>query len=485
MFARATQSKLYVCKRTPFYNQPKTLFMKRLRNAAGLVFIGLNLFLITSCGETEPDVTDPADCAEPMAWLYKTPIPEPDFANFPCGYTMDGNDVSNRAFHEISWQYFLWLTEIEKGSTVPRFETMFNDASINLSETDPKSKTHILGGIQQAHSEGVLVDENGRAVYTSMMINKTYRDFVVSNKLNVPSELRKFDDKTNFPEGSMSMKASWKIIPKGQAAPKGAYTRLATIYDVVEVGGNLTTSDVYTDPAKQTTRKETVALVGFHIAVVVKDHPEFIWATFEHNDNAPNYILKNQTVGTGVPSSESKTFYKAGTKVENGNVSNLGGLKVDPVTQVISGIYIDDATTQVYRRYQYGGGNKENQDNIEALNTQIHLTTDSNEMWQSNYSEVGAVWFNTPNALVPNWSLTVDPSIETGSKTLSNSTIETFTQDPNQLNSCFSCHNTMKYNPTSGPGIDGKNVLTSHILLKNYANAVSEGAVRITIDRNK
>jgi len=115
----------------------------------------------------------------------------------------------------------------------------------------------------------------------------------------------------------------------------------------------------------------------------------------------------------------------------------------------------------------------------------VHKTTDERKMWQSNYSEVGAVWFNTANALIPNWALTVDPSIETGSKTLSNSTIETFTQDPNQPNSCFSCHNTMRYNATEGPSIDGKNVLTSHILLKNYVNQVLNEAVKVQVDRNR
>ncbi len=463
--------------------------MKQRRNFAYLCFIGLNFLFLVGCDSsgTEPTEPDAGECPPPMAWLSENPIPEPDYANFPCGYTMDGDEVSNRAFHEISWQYFLWLTEEveEGGETMLRFETMYNDASINLSENDPAGKTHILGGIQQAHSEGVLVDENKRAVYTSMMIDNTYRDFIVSNKLNDPEVLRNFSATTDFPVGSMSLKASWKIVPAGTSAPKGAYTRKSTIYDVVDVNGNLMTSDVFSDPAKRTTREETVALVGFHIAVVVKDHPEFIWATFEHNDNAPDYILKNQTTGTGVPSNTTETFYKAGTDVANCNVGNLGAIQVDPVTQQISGYYGVDATTQVYRRYQYGGGTNENQQNIEDLNKEVHQTTDARKMWQSNYSEVGAVWFNKANALVPNWSLTVNDSIQTGSKTLSNATIETFTQDPNQPNSCFSCHNTMRYNATEGPSIEGKNVLTSHILLKNYVNAILNGAVSVQIDRNR
>ena len=458
-------------------------------------FIGMSLLamlFIASCsnpeGVPEEENGESENCPKPMAWLSENPIPEPDYENFPCGYTVDSADaVTNSAFHEISWQYFLWLTEevTVDGDNMLRFESMYNDEAINLNADDPNAKTHILGGIQQAGSNSVLVDNNGRAVYTSMMINDVYRDFVVNNKLNTSEGLENFPADTNFDNGSMSIKAAWKIIPENQIAPEGAYTRKATIYDVVKIDGNLTTSDNYKDPAKQTTREETVALVGFHIAVVIKDHPEFIWATFEHNDNAPNYIVHQPNSGPGVPSSTSKTFYKAETKPEDCNVSNLGALSVDEETQVISQYYVDNSTTQVYRNHQYGGGSETNQDNIERLNKEVHDALPSGSIWK-NYSEVGAVWFDIDNGhLVPNWSLTVDPNLETGSKTLSNSVIETFTQDVNNQNSCFSCHNTMPYTPLNGKGIDGKNVLTSHILLKNYINTVNESETVITIDRKE
>lgn len=428
------------------------------------------------------------DCPTPLVWLDNAKVPEPNYKTFPCGYTVDSDGgATNLAFHEISWQYFLWLTETVdvKAKKMLRFESMFNDASINMKAINPKSKSHILAGIQQAGSNSVLVDENGRAVYTSMIINTTYRDFVRKNKLYTPDGLRDFSDTTNFPKGSMSMKASWKIVPKGEKPPKGAYTREATLYKVVNIDGNLTTSDNYKDPAKRETIKEQVALVGFHIAVVVNEHPEFIWATFEHNENAPSLLLKNSTepVSDEYVSDKDFTFYKAKTPASMCNISNLGTLEIDE-NQKITGAYGVDAATQVYRRYQYGGGTDSNQINISNLNDLVHSKLPENSLW-NNYHEVGAVWFNVADGLKPNWSLTLADSIETGSKTLSNSTIETFTQDPNQQNSCFSCHNTTSYNPTEGVGIEGKNVLTSHILLKNYYNTLHQGEVRQTVQRSK
>ena len=442
--------------------------------------------LITSCKDGPENLYTSAaideNCPKPLAWLKETPVPEPNYATFPCGYTLEKDSfgkpsASNMAFHEISWQYFLWLTEevTEGTEKMLRFESMYSDAAINIKDPkDPLGKEHILGGIQQAGSNSVLVDENHRAVYTTMMIDPIYRDFVVNNNLNDPESLRKFPAKTNFPDGAMSMKAAWKIVPKGKKAPKGAYTRTSKLYTVVEIDGNLTTSDNYKDPSKRETIEETVALVGFHIAVVVKGHPEFIWATFEHNDNTINYGTINQNAPP------SYTFFNSSSF----NVSNLGALSVDSKTQIISQDYVENATTQVLREHQYGGGNAQNQDNIASLNETVHKSLDSASMWL-NYHEVGAVWFNKANALIPDWSLTTNDTIQTGSLTLSNSVIETFTQDAFSSNSCFSCHNTTQYNPVKGIPLAGKNVLTSHILLKNYANGESNSATLKKVDRNK
>jgi len=439
--------------------------------------------LITSCKDNPENLYTSAsideNCPKPLAWLEENPVPEPNYATFPCGYTVEKDSsgkpsVTNLAFHEISWQYFLWLTEevTEGTEKMLRFESMYSDEAINIKDAnDPKGKEHILGGIQQAGSNSVLVDENQRAVYTTMIIDPIYRDFVVKNNLNDPESLRKFPAKTNFPDGAMSMKAAWKIVTKGQKAPKGAYTRTSKLYTVVKIYGNLTTSDNYKDPSKRETIEETVALVGFHIAVVVKGHPEFIWATFEHNDNTTNSGIKNEN------ESPNFTFLSF-------NVSNTGALSVDSKTQVISQAYGINPTTQVLRIHQFGGGNTQNQENIASLNATVHKSLDSTSMLQ-NYHEVGAVWFNKADALVPDWSLTTNPALETGSKTLSNSVIETFTQDAFSSNSCFSCHNTTQYNPVKGIPLAGKNVLTSHILLKNYANGESNSATLKKVDRNK
>jgi hypothetical protein len=88
---------------------------------------------------------------------------------------------------------------------------------------------------------------------------------------------------------------------------------------------------------------------------------------------------------------------------------------------------------------------------------------------------VGAIWFRPSNALRPGDALDTD-SLFIGSLRLSNSTIETFTQDQSTMYSCFRCHNTRQRitSPASGaPGPGGqslppKNINISHILVNGY-----------------
>ncbi len=376
----------------------------------------------------------------------------PSRDSFPEPKPQDFGSKSNLEFHQISWAYFLWLTsEAEDGKLV--FETMYTDAAITPESKDDTD--HILGGVQQANSEGILVDRNGRAVYTTLVINDTYRDFVLDNKLYDAKSLLEFADTTSFPVGALSLKAAWKIVADGEDTT-GMYTRDAEIKLLTDDNG------VIGIPENPETQKGVrVALVGFHIAIVVKGHPEAIWATFEHARNAP-YVTDGQRPDQRV-SEESYTFYAAKTKMKDCNQNGKPVLSLDAATQKLTPI------NQVARQYRLGGGASFNQNNIDQLNAKIHSQLAADSIWR-NYFEVGAVWFKDPKTLRPNWNPNSDKGLITGSTKLSSSVIETFTQAIDSENECFSCHNTMPLTP--GPSdkavIPGKNVLTSHILLQNY-----------------
>lgn len=388
----------------------------------------------TSAGNEMPPEPDPVSAR----------IPKPDPKAF--------KSTSNLVFHEISWQYFRWLTEVVEGGDL-RFETMYSDKAIQPEFKDDTN--HVLGGVQQANSEGILVDANGRAVYTTMMINDVYRDFVLENKLYDAEALRSFPDTTDFPVGALSLKAAWKIVQDGEDVSK-FYTTQAEIELLADNNGTIGI------PANPKTQKDvTVALIGFHIAIVVEGHPEAIWATFEQVDNAP-YVVAGQQPNKQVSEADF-TFYPAGTNMSDCNQNGKPILTLNEATQELSPV------THVARQYRLGGGSSANQNNIDDLNAKIHSEMPRGSVWR-NYFEVGAIWFVKTDALNPNWNPNTDKGLITGSTELSNATIETFTQNVASENECFSCHNTMSVAtvPEGDEVLPGKNILTSHIILQNY-----------------
>ena len=397
------------------------------------------------------------ECLAPDAWFASTGTPKPDDAN-------RSNFQSNCAFHQFSWQAFLWLTQDEKGSTkggTPRFQRMYSDAAIDPNVPNPTE--HVLDGVQQADSLGILVDQNGRAVYTNMLINDVYRKFVIDNRLYTEAGMKNAAANLVFPVGAISLKAAWKIVGPHDDVSR-FYTTTAKVARLAKVGD---TVDI--DPARKVETLK-VALVGFHIGWVVAGHPEAIWATFEHVDNAPDF-KENQEMSQPV-SDKSYTFYRAGTPAQDCNVNNASLIQLNPSTQELTPI------TQTCRQYRTGGGDPLNVKNIDSLNKSVRNHVANDSVWQ-NYEEVGAVWMGedptqaaAKKPFHPDWNPNVDNSQIKGSYQLSNSVIETFTQHQVSKNQCFSCHDTMAITDTRDLTLTlpGKDISTSHILLRKYMN---------------
>lgn len=444
--------------------------------ASGFIAIGL-----LSCdgekedGAPQSDVAQGTDsdsgCPAPSSWFPHDQTPEPD---------NNGTFTTNCDFHQWSWQMFLWLTQEVDG--VLRFETFKSPNPPGATEFASRQSTLLLmprvtkdddpttlEEINQAGSQGMLIDQNGRAVYFAMYVNDTYTSFVQSNNLNNPDSLFVAPDTLDFPVGAMELKAAWKVIGPGDDST-GIYTRPAKIAKLVQKG-----NQVVVDPKQ--TEDVTVALVGLHIAGVVNGHPEFIWATFEHNRNAPtltdaqlqHYLDPNDTAINNQPvSDKSWTFYKAGTTFIQSNQNNAGFVKITNASaQTMTPI------TNAFLQYAQGGGKPENRANIVALNESVNAQL--KDPIFSNYYLGGAIWLNGADKLVPNSTL---QDLMTGSTALSNVTMETFTQKVLDQRNCFSCHNTLQRFPSNlsqtqagVKPLPGKNVNVSHILVNHYFQA--------------
>ncbi len=429
------------------------------------VFIIIFMFGFSSgAGAAEAPKND--TCVAESNWFPHSKTPRPDDQAF--------KSSSNCEFHQWSWQMFLWLTQDFKGK--PRFLSFQSPQSL-LGMSSRSVQSHLsrsgkpaaLDEYLQAGTDGILVDHKGRAIYYSQYVNTVFADFIKKNNLTNPASVQKFNPDQSFDISTLELKASWKIVAKGEDV-SDFFTMNTRVKKLVNQGGKIVVDE-------KSSEKVKVALVGFHIGGVVKGHPEMIWATFEQKSNAPN-VPANPTPAT-VVSDKDWLFYTANTRYADCNVNpaDSPALTLNEKTQVISPV------TQVCRQFEFGNDPdnpvqkkddmKTNDDNIASLNKDVHQYLQSGDVWK-NYYEVGAIWFLNQNQLKPGLSLATDgigtDQELTGSLKLSNATIETFTQTQSTMNNCFRCHNTEQRFPpisTLDP-LPALNINISHAFVNIY-----------------
>jgi hypothetical protein len=403
------------------------------------------------------------DCAAPASWFPHSQTPEPD-PNQPFN--------SFCAFHQWAWQSFLWLTQTTGGKL--RFET-FPTVEDVIAGKDTAStrgpmklavrtqKVHgphqSLNEVTQADSLGVLVAHGGRASYYAQYVNPQMFQQIVSLHWNDPKVLNQIPPNTEFATGDVELKVSWKIVEPGEAASKYSnyYVRPALVDRLVTgPDGNVGIDKKSPPLAVQ------VALVGFHVVGWVQGHPEAVWATFEHDDNAPD-LAPSQSPSVPV-SSRDWAFYTAGTLALNCNQVDTSQLTLDAATQTLTPV------TQVCRQFPFGmaAGTAPTDPNLRAITTlNASVKSQLGEDTAKSYFEVGAIWTN--GDLQPNND---QQAHLVGSTLLNNSVIETFTQNIQTSHDCFSCHNTLMYNPTTPtfPPLQGTNINLSHVILQAYVD---------------
>ncbi len=408
--------------------------------------------------------TSPGACAAPAAWFPHSQTPEPD-----------PNQAFNSFcdFHQWAWQSFLWLTQTTgdelRFETFPTVDDVITgkDTSGTRGVMKLAVRTQKINGlpqpldeVTQADSLGVLVDHGGRAGYYAQYVNPLMFQQIITLQWNNPTVLNEIPPGTVFQTGNVELKASWKVIVPGEETSRFSqkyYVRPALIDRLIAGPGGT----IQVDP-KSAPQKVQVALVGLHVVGWVNGHPEAVWATFEHDDNAPD-LAPSQSPSKPV-SSRDWTYYTANTLALDCNQVDTADLKLDPATQTLKPI------SQVCRQFPYGmvagTTNANDLQNLEAIKTlNASVKEQLGEDVARNYFEVGAIWTN--GDLQPNNDQQAN---RLGSTLLNSSVIETFTQNVQSQNNCFSCHNTLMYNPTdpSIPPLQGTNINLSHVILEAY-----------------
>jgi hypothetical protein len=272
-----------------------------------------------------------------------------------------------------------------------------NPAAARRTLTMTSKFGEMLRGNKEADGNR-LVDQNGFDVWYEVKLNRTYYDYVVANAFydsrNQRGKTIAFpaSSNTTAPTGTIKVKAAWKVMGLlGSRQPDD----LTKFYK---------TEALVLDPTTGVCRKELLGLVGLHIVMKTAQLPQWLWATFEHVDNAPD-----QTTG---PAPQQKyNFF---------SVSCAGC----PLNQPPSKEH-PQAPTQVVRVVPVN--NVAVTDNSKFKDALVTLRPDN--VWQ-NYMLVDAQWGASPSPIgVPNQP-----------KFLANTTLETYLQQPVAPNGCINCH---------------------------------------------
>ncbi|WP_405633267.1 hypothetical protein [Pseudoalteromonas sp. Ld20] len=422
-------------------------------------------FTALSTNENTPShaqyTTSSSACVAKKEWFKSPVIPPKEGKDSHFAFVDNEDKSSNCDFHQWSWQKFLYLTQVDKKTNdlvmfgdnyrqvnnemMPYFEP-WNDL-LNPTGFELSSQLILEDTTQAGSSHGKIFTKYGnQPAYYSIHINREFIQSAAKNPITSGDE---------FAVGSVEIKAAWL-----------ATDQLRALYTDKEIHANFYTRKAMIKADSKTISNTEVALIGMHVVGVVENHPEFIWATFEHHTSAPDYYgspgtFKKVTTPyekNKIVSSDDKfIFYRKNTTAGNANLSY-------PAEQT---------TTNTFRLYQFGVPNgapytnvassdqqtrdAENFNNIQVLNNSVKQgLTKHDSRWQ-HYFYAGSVWLSTQgykfnegisgNIVPPN----ANDKLR-GSLALANITMETYTQtygDPNQnkrysTNNCFACHATSK-----------------------------------------
>ena len=387
-----------------------------------------------------------------------SPFPTTDTAN-----DTKKTHVSDCVFHQWAWEGFVWATALGSNG-IPRFMELSTPeellsgagnkgtrqlklAARSLSVSGTPGFAEGAGAIVEADGN-ILVAPNGYPVYASVHMNKSYFDTAKKN-LIVNGGYTSQPPDSYFDLGAAVFKATWLRLDPEQKPPLGAYTTQARVPTLTV----WRTKNNFTVVPSGQFATATVALVGLHVVGYTENHPEFLWATFEHHLNSPR-TDDNLFTTTG-SNTKNYTFYGSNTpyaQVNQPNPPQTGQPYIPPqLTFDLQPLRFSPANNVVLEN-KTGGENfstngPTNISNVNMSGQRFLTGLKSPQSVFANYDLIGTVWLEA-NTYVGTSSvvLNVGASNAIGSVNLANSTAETFEQYPTNgsstnVQNCFMCHN--------------------------------------------
>ena len=441
--------------------------------------------VVTCCGTAvinNAQADDPpSPCEANPEWLPETPLPkygDPAPAKHP---------APDCPFYRLAWQTFLYSTQPQADGSpaflgYPTIEDVFGPESASrnafaprrdkLLSLAPRTKLspnvpRVAAGVNQAGGlRGLLIDQRGNPVYYAIHMNTAFQGFLRSNDLFTAEGIKKADPSLEFPPGIVELKSAWMVVDATHP-PEGYFVTRALVPRLKIDAGN-----VVVDP-KASPREVTVALLAIHVVFTIKDHPEFIWSTFEHIDANGN--PDTAPVASDIPSNihddpvvsnAGYALYKAGTLYSVANNPR------DPSELVNSfdeskqsftrlGTPLSTSVFRLFPASKIKGTVQDLDGDVVAVNASMSkLFASSGTPGDARrfYQLVGAVWLDQPGrdfgvgkkfANKDGQSSDDDGAMVAGEDRLSSTAIESFTQPDQSISltgapNCFSCHDTQR-----------------------------------------
>lgn len=424
---------------------PPTPPWRKLTWAPGALVAVVVASLAGACGPKPTPIPPPPSgaCAASPAWI-SNPHPPSEVAS----------SETFCDFYQFSWQWF--LAQVSPADPAkPNDDRVFeakNRVVVPGGGTNQCAKNGVSGraaaikalsirtlkpnDFEQGQADGSpLYDQNGNVLYYSMWYS--------------PEECQ--STATGFTTGTMEIKTAWRVLP---AVDPTYFTMNATV-PVVSAGGATSTKNV------------VLGLVGFHLVNWTSQHPEMIWASFEHKANAPLCAGTSTAPASGWSlTSAAAAACLIANPSPNGQIpAACASFDLNHAPTTSKPIPTSGTPNQVCELFKdgtdsgtavNGNDNAANALAIDQLNQALigpggllsALPAGNPMAMWANYQMVGGLWTKGGQASgapppVPSMQGPANAaSLQRGSLELANVTMETYEQGPTSyVPNCFGCHN--------------------------------------------
>lgn len=327
-------------------------------------------------------------------------------------------------FYQFAQDWFLYLISPDSATGLSNWEIQSNYPLLETTGTNSCDKdypSHSLNvrtakdphdnhdfalpqRIDQAGAEAIY-DQEGNVVFYEIRFSRNLCDY------------EKIQEKPNFPGKTVEMKLAWRVLNTTDSA-----------------------TDFYQTNAVIEGKSYKLGLVGWHIVVAADNHPELVWITIDHNNNA----VVCDDMGAA---KDAYDFTSAACAQDEANCNELNQ------TQSYSGVKLpsNKQPNDICQVFPYGTVEGDISTNnglnialIKKLNNELQNNTlaQSNlplslPVWK-NYRFTGALWVSD----IAQGSN--DKTNQRGSLELANAVMETtFQGTPGNADSslnCFGCH---------------------------------------------